>query len=86
MYVYPLSSIIIISSLQSTAGHRPLQFFAISLDPRLLASIYVIIFIDGLCGVVVGNLGYYARGRWFDSHTVQTFVCMNMSVYIGLGV
>jgi hypothetical protein len=30
--------IIIISSPQSTAGHRPLQFLAISLDLRLLAS------------------------------------------------
>jgi hypothetical protein len=30
--------IIIISPLQSTAAHKPLQFFAISLDPRLLAS------------------------------------------------
>jgi hypothetical protein len=26
------------ATLQSTAGHRPLQFHAISLDPRLLAS------------------------------------------------
>jgi hypothetical protein len=31
-------NIIIISPLQSTAGHRPLQRLAISLDPRLLAS------------------------------------------------
>jgi hypothetical protein len=30
--------IIIISPVQSTAGHSPLQFLAISLDPRLLAS------------------------------------------------
>jgi hypothetical protein len=30
--------IIIISLLQSTAGHRPLQYLAISLDLRLLAS------------------------------------------------
>jgi hypothetical protein len=30
--------IIIISPPQSTAGHRPLQFLAIALDPRLLAS------------------------------------------------
>jgi hypothetical protein len=33
-----LERIIIISPLQSTAGHRPLQFLAISLDLRLLAS------------------------------------------------
>jgi hypothetical protein len=30
--------IIIVSPLQSTAGHSPLQFLAISLDPRHLAS------------------------------------------------
>jgi hypothetical protein len=41
--------------------------------------------IDGLCSVVVGIVAYYARGRGFDSRTVQTFVCMNMSV-VGLGV
>jgi hypothetical protein len=36
---YPLIIIIIIiSALQSTAGHRPLQFLAISLDLQLLAS------------------------------------------------
>jgi hypothetical protein len=34
----PLVIIIIISLLQSTAGHRPLQSFAISLGLRLLAS------------------------------------------------
>jgi hypothetical protein len=28
-------------------------------------------------GVVVGILAYYARGRGFDSRTVQTFVCMS---------
>jgi hypothetical protein len=38
---------------------------------------------DGRCGVVVGIPAYYARGRRFDSRTVQTFVCTNMSVYIG---
>jgi hypothetical protein len=30
--------------------------------------------VDGRCGVVVGILAYYARGRGFDSRTVQTFV------------
>jgi hypothetical protein len=40
---------------------------------------------DGRFGVVVGILAYYARGRGFDSRTVQTFVCMNMSVCIGSG-
>jgi hypothetical protein len=38
---------------------------------------------DGRCGVVVRILVYYARGRGFDFRTVQTFVNMNMSVYIG---
>jgi hypothetical protein len=33
----------------------------------------------GRCGVVVEILAYYARGRGFDSRTVQTFV-------LGLGV
>jgi hypothetical protein len=36
---------IIIKSLQSTAGHRPLQFLAISLDPRLFASTYLEIYL-----------------------------------------
>jgi hypothetical protein len=40
---------------------------------------------DGRCGVVVGIFAYYARGRGFDSRTVQTFVYMNMSVCIGSG-
>jgi hypothetical protein len=40
---------------------------------------------DGRHGVVVGILAYYARDRGLDSLTVQTFVCMNMSV-LGLGV
>jgi hypothetical protein len=30
----------------------------------------------------IGILAYYARGRGYDSRTVQTFVCMNMSVCI----
>jgi hypothetical protein len=34
---------------------------------------------------VVGILAYYARGRGLDSRTMQTFVCMNMSVCIGSG-
>jgi hypothetical protein len=42
-------------------------------------------YFDGRCGVVVGILAYYARGRGFDSRTVQTFVCKNMSV-LGLGI
>jgi hypothetical protein len=41
--------------------------------------------IDGRCGVVVGILAYYARGRGFDSRTVQTFLCMNVPVCIGSG-
>jgi hypothetical protein len=39
---------------------------------------------DG-CGVVVGIVAYYTRGRGFDSRTVETFVCMNKSVCIGSG-
>jgi hypothetical protein len=35
---------------------------------------------NGRFGVVVGILVYYARGRGLDSRTVQTFVCLNMSV------
>jgi hypothetical protein len=34
---------------------------------------------------VVGILAYYARGREFNSRTVQTFVCRNISVSIGSG-
>jgi hypothetical protein len=40
---------------------------------------------DGRLGGVVGILAYYARGCGFDSRTVQTFVCMNMSVCVGSG-
>jgi hypothetical protein len=43
------------------------------------------IVVDGRCGVVVRILAYHAKGRRFDSRTVQTFVCMNMFV-LGLGV
>jgi hypothetical protein len=35
---------------------------------------------------MVGILAYYARDRGFDFRTVQTFVCMNMSVCMGLDV
>jgi hypothetical protein len=35
---------------------------------------------DGRFGVVVGILAHNAKGRGFDSRTVQTFVCMNMSL------
>jgi hypothetical protein len=45
----------------------------------------VFLLLDGRFGVVVGILAYYARGRGFDSRTVQTYVCMNMSVCIGSG-
>jgi hypothetical protein len=44
-----------------------------------------IMFVDGRFGVVVEILAYYARGRRFYSRTVQTFVCINMSVCIGSG-
>jgi hypothetical protein len=37
----------------------------------------------GRRGVLMWILVYYARGRGFDSLTVQTFVSMNMSVCIG---
>jgi hypothetical protein len=36
-------------------------------------------------GVVAGILVHNARGRGFDSRTVQIFVCMNMSVCIESG-
>jgi hypothetical protein len=45
----------------------------------------VIIILDGRLGVLVGILAYYVRGRGFDSRTVQTFVCMNISVCMGSG-
>jgi hypothetical protein len=32
---------------------------------------------------MVRILAYFARGRGFDSRTTQTFVCINISVYIG---
>jgi hypothetical protein len=38
-----------------------------------------------LIGAMVRILAYYARGRGFDSRTVQIFVCINMSVCIGSG-
>jgi hypothetical protein len=38
--------------------------------------------VDGRFGVVLGILAYYARDRGFDPRTVQTFVCLNMSVCI----
>jgi class 3 adenylate cyclase len=36
-------------------------------------------------GAMIRILAYCARGRGFDSRTVQIFVCMNMSVCIGSG-
>jgi hypothetical protein len=41
---------------------------------------------DGRCGVVVGILAYYTRGRGFDSRTVQTFVCSTCLFVLDLGV
>jgi hypothetical protein len=43
-------------------------------------------YFDGRFGVVVGILAYYARDCGFDSFTVQKFVCMNMSVWIGVSM
>jgi uncharacterized membrane protein len=40
----------------------------------------------GRFGVVVGIFAYYTRGRGVDSRTVQTFVCMNMSVGLGISM
>jgi hypothetical protein len=51
---------------------------------RISSYVNLILF-HGHCGVVEGIFAYYARGRGFDSRTVQTFVCMNMSVCIGTG-
>jgi hypothetical protein len=44
-----------------------------------------LLIVDGRLGVVVGILTYYARGRGFDSRTVQTFERINMSVCIRSG-
>jgi hypothetical protein len=44
---------------------------------------YLSILIESRFGIVVEILAYYARGRGFDHRTLQTFVCMNMSVCIG---
>jgi hypothetical protein len=44
-----------------------------------------LLYFDCRCGVVVGILAYHARGRGFDSRTVQLLVRMNMSVCIGSG-
>jgi hypothetical protein len=41
--------------------------------------------VGGRFGIVVGILACYARGRGFDFRTVQTFVCMNISVCIRPG-
>jgi hypothetical protein len=49
-----------------------------------LRDLFFLVF-DGRCGIVVEILAYYARVRGVDSCTVQTFVCMNMSVCIGSG-
>jgi hypothetical protein len=38
--------------------------------------------VDGRCGVVVGTLAYYSRGRGFDSCTVQTFLCLNCLYWV----
>jgi hypothetical protein len=53
--------------------------------PRVNQHLHINIRFDGRCGVVVGILAYYARGRELDSRTVQTFVCMNTYVCIGSG-
>jgi hypothetical protein len=50
---------------------------------HIIREVSPVLVIDGRCGVVVGILAYYARGRGFDSRTGQTFVCM--SVCIGSG-
>jgi hypothetical protein len=53
--------------------------------PIFDVSPYIYLSYDGRFGVVVGIFAYYARGRGFDSRTVQTFVYMNISVCIGSG-
>jgi hypothetical protein len=57
------------------------DFYVESWVKRSIRSTYLIF--DGRFGIVVGILAYCARGRGFDSRTVQTFVCKNMSVNIG---
>jgi hypothetical protein len=59
-----------------------------NLEVTIKIQFYLIItytYNDGRCGIVVGILDYYARGRGFDSRTVQTFMCMNMPVCIESG-
>jgi hypothetical protein len=45
----------------------------------------IIILVFYRFGAVDRVLGYCTRGRMFDTHTVQTSVCMNISVCIGSG-
>jgi hypothetical protein len=40
---------------------------------------------DDRLGVFARILSYYARVHGFDPCTVQTFVCMNMSIFIKSG-
>jgi hypothetical protein len=41
---------------------------------------------DDRFSVVRCILAYYARGRWFESRTVQTFECMNTLFTLDLSV
>jgi hypothetical protein len=60
-------------TVQSTAGHRPLQFLAISLDPRLLAS--------SSCQPAYANrhstwpdfLGTHPRNLWWKHSLIVSF-------------
>jgi hypothetical protein len=52
----------------------------LSLRPAAISSIQHSFF-EGRFDVVVGILVYYARGRGFDFHTVETFVCMYCSYW-----
>jgi hypothetical protein len=92
MYIYsvyytykPFSGITL--SIKITASKSVWYFKDLSIhrDRQREAPMLYSILSDGRFGVLVGILAYYAGGRVFVSRTVQTFVCMNMSVFIGSG-
>jgi hypothetical protein len=61
------------------------NIFAVAADNVFSTDKQILRRFDGQFGVVVRILAYNARGCGFDSPTVQTFECMNMSVCIGSG-
>jgi hypothetical protein len=69
-------------SMSKRTWQRKLSWWYALIHVRMAIHIIRPVFI----GVVVWILAHYARGCGFDSRTMQTFVCMNMSVCIGSGV